>query len=53
MNWRSWFNLNFDPAQNSFLRLSEADRYRLAKLWLALFIGAMVLVWFSVGLLSR
>jgi hypothetical protein len=55
MKWRSWFNLNLDPTQNSFLRLNEADRYRVAKRWLALFIGAMALFWFlrSVGLLSR
>ena len=43
MKWRSWFSLNLDPAQNSFLRLSEADRYRVAKRWLAVFIGAMAL----------
>jgi hypothetical protein len=43
MNWRSWFGL--DPTQNPYLRLSEADRYKVGKLWLWVFIGAAAALW--------
>jgi type VI protein secretion system component VasF len=48
MNWRERFGLDgrlFGPEGNPFLRLSAADRYRLAVKLLLWFIGTAVFLW--------
>ena len=48
MNWRKWLALDgrlYGPEGNPFLRLSEAERYRLGIRWLLWVIGAVLFIW--------